>query len=1723
MKKTTIVIFSFFFFLGAFAQYGNEWIDYDKTYYKITLAEDKLYRIPFSTLLENNVPTDNASNLKLIYKGEEIPMFATTNDALMAGDYIEFYGKKNDGTFDTQLFEEPDWQITNRKSSFTDTAAYFLVYDDSSPALRYGNLTNDLSNTPQPKEFFEHTSHRILNQAFFDGKPTTTALGGLNSYSSNFGQSEGFLSTIINTEQNIDFTVLTPGVYDNGGDATIEVKMIGRSNDLYYAAGDHHVRLSFNNVLFVDNYYEGYNTEVYSFNTQASNMQTFNVLNVETVGDVYNPDFSNSSIDRNSVGYIFTTYPRSFDLENISILDFDLNNDENHYLEFENFDGGTNPVLYDRTNNLRMIPILENGVYKVFLPQIQNGAAKRNLILASTTTANVLTQVNILTQRQFTNYSDPAIAADYIILTHPRLMENFNGESQVERYRAYRASEAGGSYTPLVVDVNELYDQFAYGIEQTPLAIRFFVNYIVDQHAAGNWNIKPELLFLLGKSIRYNSCTNNPTNFNDNLVPTYGTNGSDILLSARDITTFQYQLGTGRVSAKTSEEVSRYLDKITEYEQVLNTNHPCTVEDRQWLKEVLHIGAGNFSEEEEFYNSLLDGYKEIIEMGQFGGKVVASVSTGDNAVTIAPVEEYINNGLNHITYVGHSNGQFWQYGLEAPENYDNEGKSLFVISSACFVGDVHKPFSNNENNIIMAERFTLAEKGSVGFMAAVKFGFPAFLDNFTSELHENFTNELYGEPFVLSMRNTTDVIFNGDSEFIIGDQLTSEEMVFCGDPAVELYHFDRPEYILTEGNIVFDPPFIPAGIDSVELSVKVFNMGKAVEDSMDISIQQTFPDGFIGPATLVRVPSPVYEETYTVSIPVSNTEHPQPVGLNQFKIHIDGENQIVEDCEDNNVIIKTQLIQAPSAYPIAPCDFAIVGEIDFALKAVTAVPILENQTYLFEIDTTALFDSPLLKEGAVESIGGIIEWNPSLVLQNNTTYYWRVSVLPETGQNNTWESSSFTYISGSGDNNDNGWNQSHYYQLASNDFENCLIEESSRNFVFSNEEMKTIGCTNTQINNFSDFNMIQYEIDSSLLAQGSCLFEAGLSGIDCRGGVHIVAIDPIEFEAMISYQIEAGANPDINGNCDELGQFGNIHCTQTSKPYFQFHIETQDDVDNLMTLLDSIPNGYFVLAYNINTHNLTNNPNADLTPVHNFFNEMGINDFNTIAADETFIAFGRKNQADYGKKQLLTTTNPDEILELNVNIDLNTLEGNFTTQKIGPALSWDRLEWNDEPLFAGEINDEFAINVYGIDENNQTQILLNTAGETDWDLSNINATQYPQLMLVAEIGDSVNATAPQLQDWQVYYEQVPEFVFNGKEGFTFYDDTLRLGEMGIFEIAVTNISSALSDSLVVSFTTINSQNISNTEYVKYPPIVGNETNLIAYDFSTAGLLGDNYLQVMLNPDKGQIEKQASNNMMILPFHVVGNEINTDLDIAFDGVHIMNGDIVSAEPEITIQLSDENLFVPLNESAIEVSLIYPDGQEVLLDLTGDNSTVVVPTTAEAAQGNNELSVAIRTEFLQNGTHQLKVIAQDLSENGGTKEYLVSFEIIREAMITNVLNYPNPFTTSTRFLFTLTGTEIPDNLKIQVMTVSGTVVREILKEELGPIRIGKNITEFAWDGTDMFGNELANGVYFYRVVAQQNGEDLELFTNSESGRFNMSSTNKMDATFGKYGIGKMYKMR
>ena len=76
-----------------------------------------------------------------------------------------------------------------------------------------------------------------------------------------------------------------------------------------------------------------------------------------------------------------------------------------------------------------------------------------------------------------------------------------------------------------------------------------------------------------------------------------------------------------------------------------------------------------------------------------------------------------------------------------------------------------------------------------------------------------------------------------------------------------------------------------------------------------------------------------------------------------------------------------------------------------------------------------------------------------------------------------------------------------------------------------------------------------------------------------------------------------------------------------------------------------------------------------------------------------------------------------------------------------------------------------------------------------------------------------------------------------------------------------------------------------------------------------------------------------------------------------------------------------------------------------------------------------------------------------------------------------------------------------------------MKEIKKEELGPLHIGRNITEYKWDGTDMYGQKLANGVYLYRVITNLNGKKLDKYR---------SEGDNTDKYF-KKGYGKMYLMR
>ena len=111
------IIFPMLFLWAGFtnlthAQFlGNEWIDYNQSYYKFPVTQTAIYHIDSTTLANAGIVVSSfdARNLQLFFRGEEIPIYVQgENDGILNGtDFIEFFGEPNDGWIDSALYDEP--------------------------------------------------------------------------------------------------------------------------------------------------------------------------------------------------------------------------------------------------------------------------------------------------------------------------------------------------------------------------------------------------------------------------------------------------------------------------------------------------------------------------------------------------------------------------------------------------------------------------------------------------------------------------------------------------------------------------------------------------------------------------------------------------------------------------------------------------------------------------------------------------------------------------------------------------------------------------------------------------------------------------------------------------------------------------------------------------------------------------------------------------------------------------------------------------------------------------------------------------------------------------------------------------------------------------------------------------------------------------------------------------------------------------------------------------------------------------------------------------------------------------------------------------------------------------------------------------------------------------------------------------------------------------------
>lgn len=244
--------------------------------------------------------------------------------------------------------------------------------------------------------------------------------------------------------------------------------------------------------------------------------------------------------------------------------------------------------------------------------------------------------------------------------------------------------------------------------------------------------------------------------------------------------------------------------------------------------------------------------------------------------------------------------------------------------------------------------------------------------------------------------------------------------------------------------------------------------------------------------------------------------------------------------------------------------------------------------------------------------------------------------------------------------------------------------------------------------------------------------------------------------------------------------------------------------------------------------------------------------------------------------------------------------------------------------------------------------------------------------------------------------------------------------------------------------------------------------------------------------KGKISLYANNTVTDAAgfdtSFIVGG-INTNAPVDNQGPEIqlflndeqfVNGGVTSTSPLLIVKASDE---FGINTVGNGV------GHDLTLILDGNTASPIVLNDYYSADLDSYQSGKIQYTLrdLSPGSHTAEVKIWDANNNSNVARIEFTVKDAEEVTIDRVLNYPNPFTTKTTFFFEHNQSCSSLNTQIQIFTVSGRLVRTINQEVP---TAGFRIEGIDWDGRDDFGDQLAKGVYVYRVsVALPEGGKAE----------------------------------
>lgn len=197
---------------------------------------------------------------------------------------------------------------------------------------------------------------------------------------------------------------------------------------------------------------------------------------------------------------------------------------------------------------------------------------------------------------------------------------------------------------------------------------------------------------------------------------------------------------------------------------------------------------------------------------------------------------------------------------------------------------------------------------------------------------------------------------------------------------------------------------------------------------------------------------------------------------------------------------------------------------------------------------------------------------------------------------------------------------------------------------------------------------------------------------------------------------------------------------------------------------------------------------------------------------------------------------------------------------------------------------------------------------------------------------------------------------------------------------------------------------------------------------------------------------------------------------------VDGGITNAKPILLLHLQD-SLGINITGTGI--------GHDITAVLDNNTQNPLVLNSFYEADLNTFKKGTVHYPLPQmtEGEHVLLIKAWNVANNSGQTSLTFRVVASQRLALTHVLNYPNPFTTHTTFWFEHNRPGEDLSVLVQILTVSGKLVKSIRRTINTP---GNRSSDIDWDGRDDYGSRIGRGVYIYRLrVRGTDGSTVDVF--------------------------------